>query len=247
VGEALPACGATDVATFTQRHGGAGGTASIGYVPTRATYPTGTVVHFNDTFRALFLNLEDWVARGTLPPVSQVPKVADGTLVRQEALVFPAMKGLTWAVGGVQTMIPDFSYRGLYNNFPLFDFGPLYIPQDESGIATILPPRNLGRDYAIMVPQVDASTGLTRAGIRSVEARAPLGTSIEFNYVATPGITDLANLTGSFIPFHKTRAPRHRGVRAAAGTRPWACPAAACAPAARLGQKPLCQCGVEPA
>ena len=55
---------------------------------------------------------------------------------------------------------------------------------------------------------MDAFTGLTRAGIRSVEARAPLGTSIEFNYVATPGITDLANLTGSFIPFHKTRAAR---------------------------------------
>ena len=35
-----------------------------------------------------------------------------------------------------------------------------------------------------------------------------LGTSIEFNYVATPGITDLANLTGSFIPFHKTRTAR---------------------------------------
>ena len=137
-----------------------------------------------------------------------MPKLADGTLVRPEALAFPAMKGLTWAVGGVQTPIPDFSYRGLYNNFPLFDFGPQYIPQDEAGIATVLPPRNLGRDYAILVPQVDASTGLTRAGIRSVEARAPLGTSIEFNYVATPGITDLANLTGSFIPFHKTRAAR---------------------------------------
>jgi hypothetical protein len=190
------------------QHGGAGGTASIAYAPTRATYPTGTVVQFNDTFRALFLNLEDWVVRGTQPPASQVPKLADGTLVRPEALSFPAMKGLTWAVGGVQTPIPDFSYRGLHNNFPLFDFGPQYIPQDEAGIATVLPPRNLGRDYAILVPQVDASTGLTRAGIRSVEARAPLGTSIEFNYVATPGITDLANLTGSFIPFHKTRAAR---------------------------------------
>jgi hypothetical protein len=155
-------------------------------------------MHFNDTFRALFLNLEDWVVRGTQPPANQVPKLADGTLVRPEALAFPAMKGLAWAVGGVQTPIPDFSYRGLYNNFPLFDFGPQYLPQDESGIATLLPPRNLGRDYAILVPQVDASTGLTRAGIRSVEARAPLGTSIEFNYVATPG----------FIPFHKTRAAR---------------------------------------
>lgn len=190
------------------QHGGAGGTASIGYAPARSTYPSGTVVHFNDTFRALFLDLEDWVVRGTTPPVSQTPKVGDGTLVRPEAMAFPVMKGLTWAVGGVQTAIPDFSYRGLYNNFPLFDFGSQYLPQDESGIATVLPPRNLGRDYAIMVPQVDASTGLTRAGIRSVEARAPLGSSIEFNYVATPGVVDLSNLAGSYIPFHKTRAAR---------------------------------------
>ncbi|WP_220433092.1 alpha/beta hydrolase domain-containing protein, partial [Raoultella terrigena] len=34
------------------------------------------------------------------------------------------------------------------------------------------------------------------------------GTSIEFNDVATPGIVDLVNLTGSYIPFHTTRAAR---------------------------------------
>ncbi len=190
------------------QHGGAGGTASISYAPSRAPYPTGTVVQFNDTFRALFLGLEDWVVRGTTPPASQVPKVADGTLVRPAQVAFPAMKGLTWAVNGAQTAIPDFNYLGWHNNFPLFDFGPQYVPQDEAGIATLLPPRNLNRDYAILVPQVDARTGLTRAGIQSVEARAPLGTSFEFNYVATPGITDLANLTGGYIPFHTTRAAR---------------------------------------
>ncbi|KRC19948.1 alpha/beta hydrolase domain-containing protein [Acidovorax sp. Root219] len=190
------------------QHGGAGGTASIRYAPSRAPYPTGTVVQFNDTFRALFLGLEDWVVRGTTPPASQVPKVADGTLVRPAQVAFPAMKGLTWAVNGAQTAIPDFNYLGWHNNFPLFDFGPQYVPQDEAGIATLLPPRNLNRDYAILVPQVDARTGLTRAGIQSVEARAPLGTSFEFNYVATPGITDLANLTGGYIPFHTTRAAR---------------------------------------
>ncbi|MNN92737.1 hypothetical protein D3C81_2110630 [compost metagenome] len=31
---------------------------------------------------------------------------------------------------------------------------------------------------------------------------------MEFNYVATPGIVDLSNLTGSFLPFHKTEAAR---------------------------------------
>ena len=197
-------------------HFGLGGTASIAYAPARNVYPSGTEVAFNDSFRALFVALEDWVVRGTEPPPSQVPKIADGTLVRPDQLVFPAMKGLTWPVSGVATAIPEFSYLARYNSYPLLDFGPDYRPEDESGIATLLPPSSLNRDYAILVPQVDASTGLTRAGVRSVEARAPLGTSIEFNYVATPGIVDLTNLTGSFIPFHKTEAARI----AAGDTRP---------------------------
>jgi len=190
------------------QHGGPGGTASISYAPTRNVYPAGTVVHFNDTFRALFVALEDWVVRGTEPPASQVPKLADGTLVKPSQLVFPAMKGLTWNVAGTPTAIPEFNYLARYNGFSLLDFGPQYVPQDESGIATVLPPTDLGKEYAILVPQVDAQTGLTRAGIRSVEARVPLGTSMEFNYVATPGIIDLSNLAGSYIPFHKTRAAR---------------------------------------
>lgn len=190
------------------QHGGSGGTASISFVPTRNVYPAGTVVHFNDTFRALFIALEDWVVRGTEPPPSAVPRIDDATLVRPEALQYPAMKGLAWTVAGVQTPIPEFNYLARHNGFPLFDFGPDYKPQDESGIASLLPPAYLNRDYAILVPQVDATTGLTKAGIRSVEARVPLGTSIEFNYVATPGIVDLSNLTGSFIPFHKTQVAR---------------------------------------
>ncbi|MFS8977735.1 alpha/beta hydrolase domain-containing protein [Cupriavidus necator] len=198
------------------QHGGPGGTASINYVPTRNVYPAGTVIHFNDTFRALFLDLEEWVVRDTPPPPSQVPALADGTLVRPAALTVPVMKGLTWPVSGVQTAIPDFQYLGRYNGYSLLDFGPQYRREDESGIASILPPAYLNRDYAILVPQLDASTGIPRAGIRSVEARAPIGTSLEFNYVATPGIVDLSNLTGSFIPFHKTEAAR----QAAGDSRP---------------------------
>lgn len=190
------------------QHGGTGGTESISFAPTRNVYPAGTVVHFTDTFRALFVALEDWVVRGAEPPASQVPRLSDGTLAKPSQLVFPVMKGLNWNVGSTPTAIPAFDYLARYNGFALYDYGPQYIPQDESGIATVQPPRVVGKDYAILVPQVSPLTGLTQAGIRSVEARAPLGTSIEFNYVATPGIVDLSNLTGSFIPFHKTQAAR---------------------------------------
>ncbi|HEY0822092.1 MAG TPA: alpha/beta hydrolase domain-containing protein [Rhizobacter sp.] len=189
------------------QHGGAGGTASINYQPSTAVYPRGTVTQFNDTFRALFIALEDWVVRDVAPPASQVPSIAAGTLVRPEQLVFPAMRGLSWPVAGTPTAIPDFSYRGWYNGYRVLDYGPQYVPEDESGIATLLPPL-VGRDYAIMVPQVDAQTGLATSGIRGIEVQAPLGTSLEFNYVAAPGIVDLVSLTGSYIPFHTTEAAR---------------------------------------
>jgi hypothetical protein len=198
------------------QHGGNGGTAGIGYNPASNVYPTGTVTHHTDTFRALFIALEDWVVRDVPPPASQVPRIADGTLVQPDKVVYPQMRGLSWAASSVQTAIPAFNYLARYNNYSVLDYGPQFIPQDESGIATLLPPVNTGVDYAILVPQVDVSTGLTRSGIRGVEVQAPLGTSIEFNYVAAPGIIDLTSLTGSFIPFHKTEAARI----AAGDTRP---------------------------
>lgn len=198
------------------QHGGNGGTASINYVPTSGVYPLGTVTQHVDTFRALFVALEDWVVRDTAPPANQVPKIADGTLVRPSQVVFPTMKGLTWPVAGVATAIPDFQYLVRYNGWSLLDYGPQYVAQDESGIASLLPPSYTNRDYAILVPQVDTSTGLTTSGIRSVAVRAPLGTSIEFNPVANPLFGENVSLTGSFIPFHKTEAARV----AAGDTRP---------------------------
>jgi hypothetical protein len=188
------------------QHGGK--SPSIGWNPSTSVYPAGSTVDFADTFRALFIDMEDWVVRNVAPPASEVPKLADGTLVRPDQVAFPVMKGVTWPVGGAATAIPAFQYRALFNGYTLLDFGPLYRPQDESGIPTIVPPNSLGKDYAILVPQVDPSTGLARAGIRAVDVQAPIGTSLEFNYVATPGVTDLVSLSGSTIPFHKTEAAR---------------------------------------
>ncbi|CAN7727417.1 alpha/beta hydrolase domain-containing protein [Variovorax sp. LjRoot178] len=203
----------------TQHGSGTGSLATgINFSPTSAVYPIGSMTDHADTFRALFVDLEDWVVKNLAPPASQVPKLADGTLVRPDQLVFPTIAGATWplAGGGAPTAIPAFNYLARYNGFPLLDYGPQYRPQDESGIPTVVPPSYMGKDYAILVPQVDPGTGLTKAGIRNVDVQAPLGTSLEFNYVATPGIVDLVNLSGSFIPFHKTEAARI----AAGDTRP---------------------------
>lgn len=120
------------------QHGGPGGEASIKYDPTRSVYPQDTVVHFNDTFRALFIALEEWVTQGTEPPASQVPQLANGSLVKPEQLRFPAMQGLQWNnAAGQPTAIPAFKYLARFNNYELLNFGPQYKGEDESGIEVV--------------------------------------------------------------------------------------------------------------
>lgn len=46
------------------------------------------------TLRALLVAMTDWVVKGTEPPASQVPKLADGTLVPVTKLAFPALPGV---------------------------------------------------------------------------------------------------------------------------------------------------------
>jgi hypothetical protein len=170
-----------------------------------APFPVGNLYATNNNLgatsvvRALYQNLEDWVVAGTTPPDNQVPKIADSTLVRPSAVAFPAIPGVT--------------YTGLATLYPLLDWGPNYRPQDESGVATQLPPAYLGRDYAILVPQVDAD-GNDKAGIRSIDVAAGKGTNTGWNYTNKPGITDLAGapavpgLVGAYFPYAKTQAER---------------------------------------
>ncbi|MEZ5284959.1 MAG: alpha/beta hydrolase domain-containing protein [Vicinamibacterales bacterium] len=50
------------------------------------------------TMRALLVGLTDWVTQGTAPPASQVPRLADGTLVPIRTLAFPAIPGASPAI-----------------------------------------------------------------------------------------------------------------------------------------------------
>lgn len=169
------------------------GLASLPGPSAGALYATNGNAGVIPVVRALYQNLEDWVVKGTTPPDSQVPKIADATLVRPQQVKFPA--------------IPGVSYTGLVNNYSLLDWGPGYRPQDESGIATQVPPAYLGRDYAILVPQVDTD-GNDLAGIRSLDVAVPLGTNTGWNYTGVPGRIDQAGLFGSYFPFAKTAALR---------------------------------------
>lgn len=46
------------------------------------------------TMRALLVAMTEWVVKGTEPPASQVPRLADGTLVPLRKLAFPAIPGV---------------------------------------------------------------------------------------------------------------------------------------------------------
>ena len=169
------------------------GLASFAPAAVGSVYATNNNLAATSVVRALYQDLEDWVVSGTMPPDSQVPKLADATLVRPAQVEFPAIPGVT--------------YTGLADSYPLLDWGSQYKPQDETGIATQLPPAYLGRDYAILVPQVDAD-GNDIAGIRSLDVAAGLGTNTGWNYSNKPGVIDLAGLFGSYFPYAKTTTAR---------------------------------------
>jgi hypothetical protein len=59
--------------------------------------------------RGLLAALDAWVRKGTEPPPSRHPKLADGTLVPHNAVKFPAVPGVKWPTavpGGYRADVP---------------------------------------------------------------------------------------------------------------------------------------------
>lgn len=183
------------------------GTAPIAWDPALTLYPAGVQSDYNPIVRALWQRLVEWMIEDTPPLPSRVPHLADGTLVRPEELEYPAMRGVAFPVDGRPVSIPPFRYLGWYNSLGLLDFGPAFSERNESGIAEWQPPAYMGKDYAILVPAVDTD-GNEIAGVQPVGNAVPLGTNLPYNYGANLTLGDLFWLSGSFIPFHVTRAAR---------------------------------------
>jgi hypothetical protein len=154
--------------------------------------------------RALFTALDEWVTKGTPPPASQVPKLADGTLVKadQAATGFPH--------------IPGVSYTGLKTTRYLLNYGQDFY---HTGIPTLNPqiftppyednPAN-GPIYPSFVPKTDGD-GNDIAGIRLPEVQVPLGTYTGWALRAVPQNNDGCEGAGQYIPFAKTKAERLAG------------------------------------
>lgn len=148
------------------------------------------------TIRALTRRLTSWVGEGVEPPESVSPTLADGDLVEPSA----AAMGFPFIPGRPS---PD----GMANPLPIHDFGPGFNAADLSGAAGRQPPDISGL-IPVRVPRVDAD-GNETAGVRSIQARVPLGTYLGWN-VRTTGYNRGRGCAflGGYIPFATSRAER---------------------------------------
>jgi hypothetical protein len=143
--------------------------------------------------RALLVALDEWADRGVAPPKSNYPTVQDKTLVSldEARAAFPRVPGLR--------------FPAALNELTLPSFGPGF--HSTGGHLTQVPP-SFGARYQLFVPKAD-SDGLDVAGIRTVEVRAPTATLTGWSVrAAGRRPSDLCGLSGSFVPFARTRIER---------------------------------------
>jgi hypothetical protein len=142
------------------------------------------------SFRAVLLDLDAWVTKGTAPPDSAYPHLA-ADLVSREQVGFPDIPGVRF---------PAYMPR----NWRV-DYGPDFL---ANGIIANEPPK-LGKAYAVLVPRADRD-GNDSGGISLPEVAVPLGTFTGWNYQlpALPDLDYLSGLVGSFVPFASTARER---------------------------------------
>jgi hypothetical protein len=147
----------------------------------------------------LFLALDEWSVAGTMPPPSQVPLLADKTLVAAPATGFPAIPGVT--------------NNGLKTTRYLLSYGPNFY---STGIASVNPPLVTapyqdnpanGPIYPSFVPKTD-SDGNDIAGVRLPDVTVPLATYTGWALRARAQAGDGCEGSGQYIPFAKTKAER---------------------------------------
>jgi Alpha/beta hydrolase domain len=133
--------------------------------------------------RALLVTLDEWITKGTPPPASRIPRIADRTLVPAQRLGFPTLPGFALAVAP-DTIDPpgDWVY-----------------------------PRPVVSPYVPLVPAVDAD-GNDRAGLHLPDIAVPVGTYAGFNVYKAPFPSgELCDRDGSFLPFARVDADRTAG------------------------------------
>jgi hypothetical protein len=192
----------------SKQHGGAGNPTSKGSCQQFLNPLDSAQVQ-----RALWEDLDAWSTQGVAPPVSRVPRLADGTLVPPPD---PSLTNFRY-VG-----IPSVKYTGLKTTRYRLNYGADFyppasgIPTDKSFIPTINPPVITppfednpanGRIYPSYIPKWD-SDGNEIAGVRLPELTVPLATYTGWGLRAGPQADDGCESSGQYIPFAKTKTER---------------------------------------
>jgi Alpha/beta hydrolase domain len=163
--------------------------------------PANPVPH-TQTVNALRLHFRNWVTKGTPPPPSRYPTLAQGQLApaNKAAIGFPTLPGLRATVPEADFIMPVHDY----------DWGPQFNQRDGSGIASMAPPR-IKQTLAMLAPKVDAD-GNELGGVPVVLLDAPLGTYLGWNVTAGGAMPfhegQICNYAGGMIPFARTAEQR---------------------------------------
>ena len=163
--------------------------------------PANPIPHL-ETVNALRVHFRNWVMKGSTPPASRWPRLADGNLgaAHKAGIGFPTIPGLRVTAPEVDFIMPVIDY----------DWGPGFNKTDGSGIASNAPPPIL-QVLPMLAPKVDAD-GNERGGVPVVLADAPLGTYLGWNITAGGARPfhqgQICDYVGGMIPFAKTAQER---------------------------------------
>src|SRR5947208_2268971 len=114
------------------------------------------------SMRKLLVSMNQWIADGTEPPPSALPRISDGTLIARDKLTFPK--------------IPNVSVPAAPQTAKRADYGPDFV---KKGIVTIEPPK-LSSTFPALIPQADPDGNDIR-GIRMPQLLVPLATFTGWN------------------------------------------------------------------
>ena len=177
-------------------HGGGRGGFRVDTTPNTACVLPANPNPETEQTRALTRALVAWVTKGTPPPESRYPRLANGDLVpaTRDAIGLPDIPGLP-------------SIDRVLNPLVRYDFGPDFKAVDLSGRMSIVPPRVLGV-VPTYVPRVNED-GNETSGIPSVLLQAPLGTYLGWNVYRSGFFAGQGcGFQGGWIPFARTKAER---------------------------------------
>jgi hypothetical protein len=179
----------------TTHGGGAGGFQIAQPANERCTLPQNPNP-MADMHRALISALIDWVVKGTEPPQSRYPTLAEKQLAPAAAVAaaFPKIPGV---------VPPE------VNHVLDYDFGDAFAYGDLSGVIARVPP-TIRKVVPTLVPRVNED-GNETAGVASPLHQAPLGTYLGWNITASGFFKgQICGFAGGYVPFAVTRAEREK-------------------------------------